>query len=60
MVLLVCVVIGAFLLVLVYMLPTDEMKENVARSHNMYDYEGTYPEVIDGYKSYDVRVITCF
>jgi hypothetical protein len=54
MVLLVCVVIGAFLLVLVYMLPTDEMKENVARSHNMYDYEGTYPEVIDGYKSYQL------
>lgn len=43
-------VIGAILLLIVYSLPTEEMKNNVQRSTEIYDYEGVYPQVISGYK----------
>lgn len=41
---------GAILLILVYMLPTHEMKNNVQRSTAIYDYEGVYPQLMSGYK----------
>lgn len=43
-------VIGTLLLVLVYKLPTQEMKNNVRRSTAIYDYEGVYPQLMEGYK----------
>ena len=41
---------GAILLILVYMLPTHEMKNNVQRSTAIYDYEDVYPQLMSGYK----------
>lgn len=43
-------ILGAVLLILVYMLPTQEMKNNVQRSTAIYDYEDVYPQLMAGYK----------
>lgn len=45
------VLTGVVLLVAAYALPTDRMKKNVARSSALYDYEGVYPQIVNGYKS---------
>ena len=37
------IISGALLLLLVFQLPTDEMKNNVQRSTALYDYEGIHP-----------------
>lgn len=42
---------GVLLLFAVYLLPTNEMKENVRRSSALFDYEGIHPQVVTGYKS---------
>ncbi len=42
---------GTTLLIGVYLLPTGEMKKNVARSSEIYNYEGIYPQIINGYKA---------
>ncbi len=47
----VTVLMGTILLTIVYALPTDEMKQNVARSSALFDYEGIYPQIVTGYKS---------
>ena len=44
------VLLGTVLLIIVYMLPTDEMKNNVRRSTAVYDSEGVYPQLMAGYK----------
>lgn len=38
------------MLVLVFLLPVQEMKANVQRSTEIYDYEGVYPQLAWGYK----------
>ena len=45
------VMIGFFLMVLVYMLPTEPMRENVKRSANEWYDEGAWPVLINGYSS---------
>lgn len=44
------ILLGALLLILVFKLPTEEMKNNVQRSTQVYDYEGVYPQLMSGYK----------
>lgn len=44
-------ILGVALLTAVYLLPTAPMKENVARSSALFDYEGVYPQLVQGYKS---------
>lgn len=44
------IIVGTVLLVIVYALPIDEMKNNVRRSIPVYDYEGVYPQLMGGYK----------
>lgn len=44
------VVIGMLMLVAVYALPVAEMKANVARSSEIFNYEGIYPQLVNGYK----------
>lgn len=44
------VLVGTILLIHVYALPTNEMKNNVQRSTAIYDYEGVYPQLMAGYK----------
>lgn len=44
-------ILGALLLAAVYLLPVSPMKENVARSSAVFDYEGVYPQLVQGYKS---------
>lgn len=44
------ILLGAILLILVFKLPTGEMKNNVQRSTPVYDYEGVYPQLMAGYK----------
>lgn len=51
-------VIGIILLALVYQLPTQKMKENVARSSDLYNYEGVYPQLITGYKTTQLDNVT--
>lgn len=46
----VCILLGTLLLLGVYSLPTERMRENVARSSSIFDYEGTYPQMVNGYK----------
>lgn len=48
--LLTSIVLGALLLILVFKLPTEEMKNNVQRSTEIYNYEGVYPQLMAGYK----------
>lgn len=43
--------IGFLLLVCVYALPVDTMRENVARGTEVYNNEGNFPELAAGYKS---------
>lgn len=42
----VCILLGTLLLLGVYSLPTGRMRENVARSSSIFDYEGTYPQMV--------------
>ena len=44
------ILLGALMLTLVFKLPTEEMKNNVQRSTEIYDYEGVYPQLMAGYK----------
>lgn len=44
-------ILGVLLLAAVYLLPVSPMKENVARSSAIFDYEGVYPQMVQGYKS---------
>ena len=44
-------ILGLALMIVVYMLPTGRMKSNIAFSHETFNYEGIYPQVINGYKS---------
>lgn len=48
--LIICIGIGTGLILLVYILPVEPMKENVARSSEIFNYEGTYPQLVSGYK----------
>ncbi len=43
--------VGITLLCIVYSLPTEEIKKNAARSSEIYNYEGVYPQLITGYHS---------
>lgn len=43
--------IGLLLLVCVYALPVDIMRDNVARGTEVYNNEGNFPELAAGYKS---------
>lgn len=45
-----CIMIGVLLLLAVYMLPVKGMKANVARSSEIFNYEGIYPQIVSGYK----------
>lgn len=48
----ICVpLIGALLMIAVYMLPTERMKGHIANSDDIFNYEGIYPQIIGGYKS---------
>lgn len=48
----ICVpLIGALLMIAVYMLPTGRMKGHIANSDDIFNYEGIYPQIIGGYKS---------
>lgn len=51
-------VIGIVLLALVYQLPTQKMKENVARSSDLYNYEEAYPQLVTGYKTTQLDNVT--
>ena len=44
------VVIGMLMLVTVYSLPVAEMKANVARSSEIFNYERIYPQIVNGYQ----------
>lgn len=44
------IIIGILLLIAVYMLPVKNMKANVARSSEIFNYEGIYPQMVNGYK----------
>ncbi|WP_342758670.1 hypothetical protein [Kineothrix sedimenti] len=48
--LVICIIAGTLLILAVYILPTASMKENVARSSSVFDYEGIYPQLANGYK----------
>lgn len=41
---------GLLLLIGVYMLPTGRMKAHIADSHELFNYEGNYPEIMYGMK----------
>lgn len=45
------IVIGCLSMILVYKLPTDPMAANVARSSDIFNYEGIYPSWVEGYKT---------
>lgn len=45
------ILLGTVLMIGVYALPTLPMRENVARSSAIFDYEGVYPQLVQGYKS---------
>ena len=44
-------VLGLLLMIGVYLLPTGRMKNNVAASHETFNYEGIYPQLIQGVKT---------
>lgn len=46
----ICIIVGVLLLLGVYMLPVKGMKANVARSSEIFNYEGIYPQIVSGYK----------
>ena len=41
---------GLLLMVAVYMLPVGRMKSHIADSDELFNYEGIYPQVMQGYK----------
>ena len=47
----VAIVCGIFLMTLVFMLPTDIMKEHVTSSIDIFYTESVYPQQVPGYKS---------
>lgn len=44
------IIVGMLLLIAVYALPVGNMKANVARSSEIFNYEGIYPQLVNGYK----------
>lgn len=44
------IVIGILMLIAVYSLPVKNMKANVARSSEIFNYEGIYPQMVNGYQ----------
>lgn len=44
------IIIGMLMLAAVYALPVAEMKANVARSSEIFNYERIYPQMVQGYK----------
>lgn len=49
-VLCISILTGLLLLFAVYALPVGNMKANVARSSEIFNYEGIYPQMVNGYK----------
>ncbi len=43
------IILGLLLLLLVYALPTNKMLSNTLRSYEIYQYEGTTPQLVRGY-----------
>jgi hypothetical protein len=43
------IIIGLMLLLIVYSLPTNKMLANTLRSYEIYQYEGTTPQLVRGY-----------
>ncbi|MBR7042125.1 MAG: GtrA family protein, partial [Bacilli bacterium] len=43
------IIAGTILLVLVYIIPTNHMKENASDVVSVFEREGRYPEIIEGY-----------
>lgn len=48
--LMVSIIVGMILLIAVYSLPVREMKANVARSSEIFNYERIYPQIVHGYQ----------
>lgn len=48
--LLLSIILGVVLMLCIYMLPVQEMKNNAHRSTELYNYEGVYPQLMQGYK----------
>lgn len=46
----VSIVVGMLMLIAVYALPVREMKANVARSSEIFNYERIYPQIVNGYQ----------
>lgn len=44
-------ILGLCLIVCVYLLPTDRMKAHIAESDGVFNYEGIFPQVMDGLKN---------
>lgn len=44
------IIVGMLLLIVVYTLPVQNMKANVGRSSDIFNIEGTYPQLSYGYK----------
>ncbi len=49
LILLLSIFIGLLLLLIVYALPTNKMLVNTLRSYEIYQYEGTTPQLVRGY-----------
>lgn len=49
LILLLSIFIGLLLLLIVYALPTNKMLANTLRSYEIYQYEGTTPQLVRGY-----------
>ncbi|MCL1973038.1 MAG: hypothetical protein FWG57_08665 [Endomicrobia bacterium] len=43
-----CIIIGFLLMLFVFSLPTDGMRENLKQSIRLFETEGVYPEIIKG------------
>ena len=44
-------VMGFVLMLAAYALPVGRMKNNIAESHEIFNYEGIYPQITQGFKS---------
>ena len=44
-------VAGFVLMLVAYALPVGRMKNNIAESHEVFNYEGVYPQITQGFKS---------
>lgn len=44
-------VVGFVLMLVVYALPVGRMKNNIAESHEIFNYEGQYPQITQDFKS---------